>query len=456
MRTSTRWSMPTWKAGAPMPDPTPPRVTLPVCIIGAGSSGITQAKALKEKGVAFECFEIGSAIGGMWRYENDNGLSSAYRSLHIDTSRANLGYSDFPIPASYPDFLSHWQVMEHLQAYAERAGVLPHVRFNTRVEEVTPVGDGSWTVRLHTGESKRFRAVLVANGHLWDPRTPEFPGRFEGLSLHSHHYRTAEPFKDQRVMVVGIGNSAVDIAVDVCKSARSTILSTRRSAWVLPKYIMGVPIDRWSSFLMRRWHLPTRLARSIVRRLAFLAVGDQARYGVPRPAHAIWQEHATLSQELLPYVGHGWIAVKPNVQELRGREVAFVDGSTAPVDTIIYATGYRTSFPFLAREIFEVADTPVALYRRMLPPTQPGLFFVGLVQPIGPTIPLVEIQARWAASVLTGETVLPDVATMDAEIARHHRHQRRYLGSARYALEVDFRDYAKQLRGDMARRRAAA
>lgn len=429
---------------------------LPVCIVGAGSSGVALAKALKEQGVSFECFEIGSRIGGMWRYENDNGLSSAYRSLHIDTSRNNLGYSDFPIPDTYPDFLSHYEVMDYLEAYAERAGVLPHIRFNTRVDDVSPAGDDSWNVRLNTGEVKRYRAVLVANGHLWDARMPDFAGHFDGLAMHSHHYRTAEPFKDKHVLVVGIGNSAVDIAVDVCKSAKSTLLSTRRSAWVMPKYIMGVPIDRWSSFFMRKWHLPTRLARSLVQRLAYLAVGNQARYGVPRPKHAIWQEHATLSQELLPYVGHGWIRIKPNVRELQGTQVAFDDGSTASVDAIIYATGYRTSFPFIAPELFAVKDGQVALYRRMLPPHLPGLFFVGLVQPIGPTIPLVEIQARWVASVLAGHTQLPDTRTMDAEIARHHRHQaERYVGSARYTLEVDFRDYAKQLRGDIQRKKAS-
>ncbi|MBC7956490.1 MAG: NAD(P)-binding domain-containing protein [Cytophagales bacterium] len=432
---------------------------LPVCIIGAGSSGVTLAKALKEKSVAFECFEIGSKIGGMWRYENDNGLSSAYRSLHIDTSRINLGYSDFPIPETYPDFLSHYEVMGYLEAYAERAGVLPHIRFNTRVEDVSPVGDGTWNVRLANekgGEVKRFRAVLVANGHLWDARWPDFAGHFDGLAVHAHHYRTAEPFKDKHVLVVGIGNSGVDIAVDVCKSAKSTLLSTRRSAWVMPKYIMGVPIDRWSSFLMRKLHLPTRLARSLIQRLAFLAVGDQARFGVPRPKHAIWQEHATLSQELLPYVGHGWIRIKPNVRELQGTQVAFDDGSTSPIDAIIYATGYRTRFPFIATSLFEVKDGPVSLYRRMLPPSLPGLYFVGLVQPIGPTIPLVEIQARWVASVLAGETKLPDTRTMDAEIAQHHRHQaKRYLGSARYTLEVDFRDYAGQLRSDIQRKKAS-
>jgi dimethylaniline monooxygenase (N-oxide forming) len=421
-----------------------------VCIIGAGSSGVTAAKALKEKGVAFECFEKGSDIGGMWRYQNDNGLSSAYRSLHIDTRR-NLGYSDFPIPEHFPDFLSHWEVAGYLDDYAHRFGVRPHIRFRKEVTDVSPAG-GRWEVSLASGEKRRYASVLVANGHLWDPRWPSFQGRFDGHVIHSHHYKTAEPFEDKRVLVVGIGNSAVDIAVDLCRRAKQVYLSTRRSAWVMPKYIMGIPVDRWGAFLSRKLRLPTRVSRSIIQRLLPLAVGDQARYGLPRPKHPMWKEHATLSQELLPYIGHGWIRIKPDVRELQGERIAFVDGSSEPFDAIIYATGYKTTFPFLRPEIFEVRDNQVALYRRTLPPHLPGLYFVGLLQPIGATIPLVEIQARWLAAVLAGDVKLPDRATMEAEVARHQQAlSRRYVNSARYTLEVDFKDYAAQLRGDMKR-----
>jgi dimethylaniline monooxygenase (N-oxide forming) len=426
-----------------------------VCIIGAGSSGLAAAKALLQRGVAFECCEIGSDIGGMWRYENDNGLSSAYRSLHIDTSRRNLGYSDFPIAERYPDFLSHAEVLEHLEAYAKRFSLRAHIRFNTRVENVERLSDGSWQVSASGGIRRRYRAVLVANGHLWDPRWPTFDGEFTGEALHSHAYRTAAPFRDKRVLVVGIGNSAVDIAVDVCKSASATFLSSRRSAWIMPKYIMGIPTDRWSSFLAGKLKLPTRWTRSIIKRLMYLAVGDQARFGVPHPRHPIWREHATLSQELLPYAGHGWIRFKPDVRRLNGGQVHFVDGSVKAFDAIIYATGYRTTFPFLDPRLFQVSDGDAPLYRRMLPPGVPGLYFVGLVQPIGPTIPLVEIQAQWLAAVLAGAVDLPDAAAMEREIAAHrHWIDRQYVGSARYTLEVDFRRYAAQLRKDMKRGRA--
>ncbi|BBK31934.1 cation diffusion facilitator CzcD-associated flavoprotein CzcO [Stella humosa] len=428
-----------------------PAAATTIAVIGAGSSGIAVAKALKERGLAFDVFEKGSDLGGMWRYDNDNGLSSAYRSLHIDTSRRNLGYPDFPIPADQPDFLSHAQVLAWLEAYAERFAVRPHIRFRTEVASVAPEGQG-WRVRLADGEERDYRAVVIANGHLWDPRWPVFPGHFAGEAIHSHHYRTAAPYEDRDVLVVGIGNSAVDIACDLGRRARRVHLSTRRSAWIAPKYILGIPTDRWTGFLTRKLRLPTPVARGLIRWLMLLTQGDQRRYGVPRPAHPIWREHATISQELLPAIGHGRLAIRPDIAELRGHEVAFVDGRVERYDAIVYATGYRTSFPFLDPAVFAVTDGEAALYRRMLPPDRPGLAFAGLVQPIGPTIPLVEIQARWLAAVLAGEVRLPAPDTMRQEIAAHRaRIARRYVGSARYTLEVDFREYARQLRADMAR-----
>lgn len=430
--------------------PPVPADDVPVCIIGAGSSGVAVAKALLQQGVRFDCFEKGSQLGGMWRYENDNGLSSAYRSLHIDTSRKSLQYSDFPIPAHMPDFLSHWQVVDYLEAYAQHFGVTPHVRFGTEVRSVEPADGGHWHVTLADGQVRRYRSVVVANGHLWSPRLPHFPGHFSGRQMHSHHYRTPGDFEGQNVLVVGIGNSAVDIAVDLCRSARSVTLSTRRGAWVVPKYIMGVPTDRWSGFLARSFRLPTPWVRRIMGRLIYLAVGDQERVGVPKPAHPIWREHACVSQDLLPYVGHGWISIRRNVKELQGDRVAFEDGHVQPFDAIIHATGYKTEFPFLRPEVFHVPDGDARLYRRMVAPDRPGLYFAGLVQPIGPTVPLVEVQAKWLAAVLAGRVRLPDHAAMRAEIDQHRRRQQRYVDSPRYTLEVDFREHAAELRADLA------
>ncbi|MFV0473016.1 MAG: flavin-containing monooxygenase, partial [Pikeienuella sp.] len=409
-----------------------------ICIIGAGSSGVTVAKSLKEKGLGFDMFEKGSDIGGMWRYENDNGLSSCYASLHIDTSRPNLGYSDFPIDPALPDFLSHAQFLKHLEAYADANGLRPLVSFNTGVERVEPEG-ARWRVTLSTGERRDYAHVIVANGHLSDPRMPEFPGAFDGEEIHSHHYRTADPYQGKRVLVVGLGNSAVDIAVDLARRAAHVAISTRRSAWLMPKYLMGVPVDQWLGFLKNRLKLSTRSARWLMSYLVRLGLGDQRRFGLPRPKHPMWREHATLSQELLPCIGHGYIGVKPDVAALKGGRVAFADGSEEEIDAIIYATGYRATFPFLPLEVFDPAREAGALYRRMIPPALPGLIFAGLVQPIGPTIPLVEIQGKWIAGMLSGAIRLPEAPVQRREIAAHRERQRRtYLDSARYVLEVDF------------------
>ena len=424
-----------------------------ICVIGAGSSGVTVAKALHQRGVAFDCFEKGSDIGGMWRYENDNGLSSAYASLHIDTSRDNLGYSDFPISKSMPDFLSHAQFLRYLESYADHFGIRKLVTFKTAVEAVKEAPNGRWNVHLSTGEVRTYDKVIIANGHLWDPRTPAFLGKFSGETIHSHYNRTAAPFEGKSVLVVGLGNSAVDIAVDLARRARSVTMSTRRSAWIMPKYLMGYPVDQWSGFLSRRLHLPTRVTRKIMSRLIRLGVGDQRRFGLRRPQHPMWREHATLSQELLPYLGHGWISIKPNVSRLDGKEIAFEDGSRKSFDAIIYATGYKIAFPFLDKCTFVSETDTTYLYRRMISIKHPGLIFAGLLQPVGPTIPLVEIQGRWLAAVLSGHIDLPDIDTQRIEIAAHRkRQQETYLDSERYALEVDSRIYSRQLKADMSRR----
>jgi cation diffusion facilitator CzcD-associated flavoprotein CzcO len=160
-----------------------------VCIIGAGSSGITAAKALKEKGVSFDCFEKGSNIGGVWRFNNDNGLSSAYRSLHINTNRVVMAYSDFPMPYDYPMFPHHSDIIEYFENYVEHFKLREHITFNTSVTDVIRNLDGSYKVLLDNRQSFDYRYIIVANGHHWNPRfpTPAFKGKFSGEILHSHY-----------------------------------------------------------------------------------------------------------------------------------------------------------------------------------------------------------------------------------------------------------------------------
>src|SRR2546423_9599509 len=217
-----------------------------VCIIGAGSSGIAGAKVLHERGIPFDCFEASDSVGGNWVFGNKNGMSSSYRTLHINTSRERMEYSDFPMPKSYPDFPHHTHIAEYFNDYVDHFGFRDKILFDTPVEHAARRDDGVWEVTVPGGGTRQYDALFVANGHHWDPRWPEppFPGSFDGKQMHAHYYRDQDDFRDKRVVVVGMGNSAMDLAVDASYVAERTFLAARRGAHVMPKYLGGKPADQ--------------------------------------------------------------------------------------------------------------------------------------------------------------------------------------------------------------------
>ena len=162
------------------------------CIIGAGCSGFTTAKRLKDVGVPYDCFEMSDEVGGNWYFKNPNGLSACYESLHIDTSKWRLAFEDFPVPADWPDFPHHAQLHQYFKDYVDHFGLRETISFNTRVEKARRTDDGLWAVTLGTGETRLYDVLFVCNGHHWDPRLPEYPGEFDGPAFHAHAY--SDPF----------------------------------------------------------------------------------------------------------------------------------------------------------------------------------------------------------------------------------------------------------------------
>src|SRR3712207_4206818 len=218
------------------------------CVIGAGSSGIAAVKALHGRGFDVDCYEKSDRVGGNWVWRNKNGMSSSYRSLHINTSRERMEYSDFPMPKSYPDFPHHSHIARYFDDYVDHFGFRDRIRFETGVERAARMADGTWTLTTDAGETRRYDTLFVANGHHWDPRWPEpaFPGSdsFAGEQIHSHAYVDPEQLRGKDVVVLGMGNSAMDIAVDASHHANSTVLAARRGAWIIPKYLFGKPLDQ--------------------------------------------------------------------------------------------------------------------------------------------------------------------------------------------------------------------
>jgi dimethylaniline monooxygenase (N-oxide forming) len=313
-----------------------------VCVIGAGSSGVASCQVLSARDIPFDCFEAGSSVGGNWRYDNDSGRSSAYRSLHANSSRRCMQYAAFPMPEDYPGYPSHRLIVRYLDDFVDHFGFRARIQFRTEVTRAEPAAGGGWDVTVRqrdTGavRTERYGSVLVANGHHWDPRYPEppFPGAatFTGEQIHSHYYRTPEPFSGKRVLVVGAGNSACDIAADCSGVAERTLLAMRRGTHIIPKHLFGTPTDRLT--LMRLGsRAPHWVRRSVVALLVRAAQGAVTRYGLPRPGRPMLGAPPTVSDTLLSKVDHGDIAVRPGIERFGGPVPAVDDPAVRPVDGV--------------------------------------------------------------------------------------------------------------------------
>jgi dimethylaniline monooxygenase (N-oxide forming) len=421
-----------------------------VAVIGAGACGLTAVKALTDARLSVQCFEKGDRVGGNWVFKNKNGQSSAYRSLHINTSRERMQFRDFPMPKHYPDYPKHDLIARYFQDYAEAFQLERQIRFETCVERAEPRAEGGFRLTLSNGAVEDFEALVVANGHHWDPAWPDPPiaGEFSGLELHSHAYLDPdEPhaLRGKRVLVVGMGNSAMDIASELGHPgvADTVWLSARRGAWVLPRYAFGKPIDQNSvlpSFL------PAGMRRALAEFWYRLAVGRPEDFGLPKPDHRLDQAHPTISSDILTRLGLGDVRAKPALIEKDGQRVHFADGSSETVDAIIYATGYKVSFPFFTRDVVAPKANDLPLFMRIFPLDREDLCFVGLAQPVGAVMPLAEAQAKLIAEHLSGTYDLPNAAERRRRTERERAEMfARYVPSRRHTMQLDYDQYLASL-----------
>ncbi|NKX88266.1 flavin-containing monooxygenase [Nocardia coubleae] len=431
-----------------------------VCVIGAGPSGITAAKRLAEYGIPFVCYEASDEVGGNWYYRNPNGMSACYQSLHIDTSKYRLQFEDFPAPADWPDFPHHSQLHQYFKDYVDHFGLRDRIRFDALVTAAERTDDGRWLVTA-AGDTEVFDALIVCNGHHWDPRMPDYPGDFDGVLMHSHAYN--DPFdpidmRGKRIVVVGMGNSGLDIASELSQRflAERLFVSARRGVWVLPKYVRGQVGDRRS---MPKW-MPPKVALKLKQRFVRKNRGLMQNYGLPAPDHEPFEAHPSASEEFLHRAGCGDVECKPPITRLDGDTVHFADGSREQVDVVLCATGYHISFPFFTDpSLVPDSDNRLPLFQMMMKPSVDNLFYLGLAQPTPTLVNFAEQQTKLVAAYLTGRYHLPSRAEMDAEVdERLDARAGRYYDSPRHTIQVEFEPYVRGLAKELERgaKRAAA
>ncbi|MDR7276146.1 flavin-containing monooxygenase [Catenuloplanes atrovinosus] len=423
-----------------------------VCVIGAGLSGIAVCRALDRAGVPFVCVEREDEVGGMWGQAGTGRRGPGYASLHLNTSKRLTGYSDTPMPADHPTHPSHAQFTEYLRGYAKEHGLLDHVETGTTVDSVRRDAGGRWTVVTRdsggTPATRTFSHVVVASGLHQDPRVPSGHEGFTGEVLHTIDYHDSARFAGRRVLVVGFGSSAVDVAGDLTRVAATTLLSVRRGMHVTPKRLYGVPIDEIAD---EPWYAELGLdgARAFIQRTLWTIHGNLTDYGLPEPDHELFSAGLTISDTILSQISHGLITPKPAIAGFDGPRVTFTDGTSHDVDAVIYCTGYAPRFPFLPGHGPRDATGRMRLYQRIVAVDSPGLMFAGIVRPVGAITRIVELQSRWIAGVVTGEVRLPSASTMRREIAAYLAGIAGQYGADPYStVHVDFAAYAASLRPD--------
>lgn len=420
-----------------------------VAVIGAGASGLVAMKTLRENGVDVVGYEAGSTVGGLWIYENDNGLSSAYRTLHINTDKRLTAFKDWPFPEDLQAYPDHWEVGAYFKSYAQRFGLNSLIRFSTWVDKVEPVvqtdGPQKWEVTTRDGDKEVFDAVVVGTGHLSNPNHVErFRSDFEGEYLHAHYYREPDPYVGKRVCVVGVGNSAADISTDICTTARSTVLVARSGVLIRPKLMFGIPFTDVAMLFQRSW-VPQKLRAKIVGALVYLAHGNMERHGF-RPLTE--KTHPTSNGTIVHHIQYRHIRVKHDIESITGTKITFDDGTAEEFDVLIGATGYKVTLPMVDESLVPRAGNKIGLYKRVVAHEQPGLYFVGLIN--SPDVSLnyaFERQAEYLAELLSGRADLPAPQEMAEDIEAKERWLRsQYRDTPRHTIEEEMMPYTRELR----------
>ncbi len=363
-------------------------------VIGAGFAGLGVAAAMKRYGIRFDMVDASDDIGGNWYH-------GVYDTAHIISSRKTTQYADFPMPDDYPDFPSAGQMLAYLRAFARHYGLYEHVELNTFVEKVTPLDGDRWSVKIRDSNERIYGGVVIANGHHWDRRFPEYPGKFAGQIIHSKDYKDAEILRGQRVLTIGGGNSACDVAVEAARFGKRSVISLRRGYWFMPKTFFGVP----SVEFIKPW-LPVPAQRIFIKAMIRVVVGKYTDYGLQEPDHRIFDHHPTINSQLLHCLKHGTITPKPDVKRFDGRTVEFVDGTCEDFDLVVCATGFNVQLPMLDASVLQWKDGFPQLVEGVFPPNHKNLYVFGLGQPRYGAGPLITAGANLLCTMIHTQTQL--------------------------------------------------
>lgn len=416
---------------------------LDVAVVGAGPAGLTMARRLAASESSFVVFEQHSDVGGIWDVDAPN--SPMYDSAHFISSKTKSGFPGFPMPDSFPDYPKHDQILSYIRSFADHYNLRSHIQFNTSIKQAVLDNEGLWELTLSTGEVRKSRYLVCANGVTWHPNEVTWPGNFNGEQRHSVSYRSPEEFAGKRVLIVGAGNSGVDIACDAAFSADQAFLSLRRGYHFLPKHLYGKPSDVFASEGPK---LPSWVEKQYYKFVLNMVTGDLTKYGLPKPDHKLFESHPLMNTQILHYLGHGDCIAKNDVVELDGDDVVFADGSRELIDLILTATGYQHCSPYLEEGTLDDRNGRPDLYLNLFSRKHNNLAVLGFVEFASAAYQNFDRMAELIVADIVAapnsqlKTTLAQLKKQDTpDLKNGHT----YVDSARHANYVEVDGYLKLL-----------
>ncbi len=419
-----------------------------IAVIGVGPSGITALKNLVDQGLDVVAFDRNHEVGGNWIYSENESHSSVFETTHIISSKTLSQYEDFTFEDFDPtvsDYPSHDELRRYFQAYAKHFNLYPYIQFGTMVIHCEQLDSSAWEITSEKDgvrKVEQFTHLVVCNGHHWKPRFPEYPGKFTGEFIHSHNFKKAAPFTGKRVLVIGGGNSACDVAVETSRVSQKTAISWRRGYRIVPKFFFGKPSDVVAE--QTKW-MPIKLRTFFNQILLKIMLGNNELYGLRPITEPFGSSHPTINDELLHKIRHGKVLPRMDIKRFEGEKVIFEDGREEGFDSIVACTGYWLSHPFFDKELINYSEGPVPLWLKMFHPTISNLYFIGMFQPLGCIWPGAELQSKIMALELSGKSQRPsNIKELCVKEVTHPHYKQ--INTPRHTITVDFHLFVKELK----------
>ena len=421
-----------------------------VAVIGAGPSGISAIKNFTDQGFEVTAFERCNGVGGNWRFNDPSGHSSVFETTHIISSKYTSFYEDYPLPESASDYPSHKELLKYFDGYADHFDIKKNIKFGTEVVKCKQSDNDKWTVEWchiesNKKETSNFDALVVCNGHHHEPRYPDYPGEFTGEYLHSHDFKSAKPFAGKKVLVIGGGNSACDVAVETARVAKSISISWRRGYYLIPKFMYGLPTDLYA--IKSRW-VPRIFRAPFMKYMLERFQGKNEDIGLQKPEQPIFATHPTVNSELYYAVRHGKVTPQKDIKSFNNNKVMFIDGHEEEFDVVIACTGFKIKHSFFDKDFINYENGKVPLLHRMIPADIKNLYFIGLFQPLGCIWPGAELQSKLAAKHLVGDWK-PKKSIKDLLAKEMANPDVPQLDTPRHTITVDDPSFRERLKNEL-------